>query len=215
MDDDPDGLEVLEYLIRQEGAIVRTAKNAREALELLLRWTPDVMLFDISMPDMDGVELLAMIRGVARLHDGPVVAVTAHAFESDKERSVAAGFAAHVSKPFDAEALIGVIGSLVTERRAEETSPSVLVRRFRPATRGWRAKSEDGASAGFRGSSGGGIPRVPLDQEQTPRIRPRLGEATRLSCARPRLASEPVRSRSLSQRPSDTGAERKVSTVFR
>ena len=50
VDDDADSLEFLEYLISKEGAIVKKAKNAREALELLLTWTPDVLLFDLAMP---------------------------------------------------------------------------------------------------------------------------------------------------------------------
>jgi CheY-like chemotaxis protein len=119
VDDDDDGLDVLEYVIASEGAAVRKAKSAQEALELLLTWTPDVLLLDISMPDMDGVELLTTIRGVARLRDVPAVAVTAHAYERDKERSARAGFAAHVSKPYDVGALVGIIGSLVEKKPSD------------------------------------------------------------------------------------------------
>lgn len=63
-DDDPDNLEIVRFLVGQEGGTVRGAKNAREALELLLTFTPDVLVLDISMPDIDGYELLATIRGL-------------------------------------------------------------------------------------------------------------------------------------------------------
>jgi CheY-like chemotaxis protein len=113
VDDDRDSLEAFEYLISKEGAIVKKAKNAREALELLLTWTPDVLLLDIAMPEVDGYELLTTIRGIERLREVPAVAVTALAFERDKERSAQAGFAAHVSKPYEIEALVDLIESLV------------------------------------------------------------------------------------------------------
>jgi CheY-like chemotaxis protein len=116
VDDDPDSRELLEYFIAQEGAVIRDAKNAREAMEALLTWTPDILLLDISMPDMDGYELLETIRGVSRLRGIPAVAVTAHAFERDKERSAKAGFAVHVSKPYDIAALVESIGNLVPKR---------------------------------------------------------------------------------------------------
>jgi CheY-like chemotaxis protein len=82
----------------------------------LLTWTPDVLLLDIAMPEMDGCELLTTIRGIERLREVPAVAVTARAFERDKERSANAGFAAHVSKPYQIEALVDVIGGLVAKK---------------------------------------------------------------------------------------------------
>jgi CheY-like chemotaxis protein len=115
-DDDQDSLEALEYLLSKEGAIVKKAKNARKALELLLTWTPDVLLLDLAMPEVDGYELLTTIRGIERLREVPAVAVTALAFERDKERSANAGFAAHVSKPYEIKALVDLIGGLVAKK---------------------------------------------------------------------------------------------------
>ena len=103
-DDDEDSLEVLAFIVSQEGATVRTANNATGVLELLLTWTPDLLLLDISMPVMDGFELLSSIRGTARLGEIPAVAVTAHAYEVDRRRCLDAGFAEHVGKPYDTAA---------------------------------------------------------------------------------------------------------------
>ena len=119
VDDNPDSLELLEHLISKEGAVVKKARNAQEAQELLLTWTPNVLLLDIAMPEMDGYELLTRIRGIERLREVPAVAVTAHAFERDKERSAKAGFAAHVSKPYEIEALVDLIGSLVANKSGD------------------------------------------------------------------------------------------------
>ena len=115
-DDDADNLEILSFLIGLEGGTVRGARTAREALELLLTWTPDVLLLDISMPEMDGYELLAAIRGVQRFREIPAVAVTAHAYEHDKQRAKDAGFAEHITKPYDAATLIGLVEKLAPKK---------------------------------------------------------------------------------------------------
>ena len=112
-DDDEDSLEVLAFIVSQEGATVRTANHATGVLELLLTWTPDLLLLDISMPVMDGFELLSSIRGTARLGEIPAVAVTAHAYEVDRRRCLDAGFAEHVGKPYDPEAMIALVTRIV------------------------------------------------------------------------------------------------------
>ena len=116
-DDDTDSLEILEYIMAAEGATVRTAKSAGEALQLLPTWTPDVMLLDIEMPVMNGYELLSAIRSQPALLDVPAVAVTGLGYPSDKDRAFAAGFAAHVTKPFDGSALIALVEWLASRPR--------------------------------------------------------------------------------------------------
>ena len=111
-DDDADKLDDLAFLIASEGATVRTARNAREALDVLRTWMPDVMLLDVSMPDMDGCELLAVIRREPTLREVPAVAVTGFSLARDRRRCVEAGFAGHMTKPFDLEALLRLIARL-------------------------------------------------------------------------------------------------------
>ena len=83
-----------------------------------------MLLLDISMPDMDGYELLETLRGLNRLRAIPAVAVTAHAYERDKECSAEAGFAVHVSKPYDIAALVEVLGNLAAQERKGSRSRS-------------------------------------------------------------------------------------------
>jgi CheY-like chemotaxis protein len=111
-DDDAETLEVLEGFIAEEGATVRSAASAREVLELLRTWTPDVLLLDISMPDMDGCELLVLIHRRADLREVPAVAVTGRDDARDLKRCAQAGFAAHVTKPFYVETLVELIATL-------------------------------------------------------------------------------------------------------
>jgi CheY-like chemotaxis protein len=123
-EDDPDNLEILAYIVSAEGATVRTARNAREALDLLPAWKPDVLLLDIEMPVMDGYELLSAIRRQPDLRDVPAVAITGLGYPSDKERAFAAGFAAHMTKPFDGGALIVLVEWLASRPRSPKARPA-------------------------------------------------------------------------------------------
>jgi CheY-like chemotaxis protein len=112
-DDDPESLEVLQEIVVYEGATVRTAIDATEVLEILQRWTPDVLLIDIGMPVVNGFELLKRIRGTPGGVSIPAVAISGYAYERDKQLCIEAGFARHMSKPFDVDELIQLIASLV------------------------------------------------------------------------------------------------------
>lgn len=85
-------------------------ENGIEALEGLRRERPDLVLLDISLPGMDGNEILAHIRRDASLSGLPVIALTAHAMAGDRERYLAAGFNDYITKPIvDETLLLGAI----------------------------------------------------------------------------------------------------------
>ncbi len=87
--------------------------TGREALNGLPAKVPDVVLLDISLPEMDGTEVLAAIRRQELLAGIPVVALTAHAMVGDRERFLAAGFDHYISKPIlDPELLLSVVKGL-------------------------------------------------------------------------------------------------------
>jgi two-component system, chemotaxis family, CheB/CheR fusion protein len=117
-DDDVDTLEVLGEFVAHEGATVRIAGSGQEALEILRTWKPDVVLLDIEMPDMDGCELLTLIHRQPALHDVLAVAVTGYDDASDRMRCDDAGFAGHVTKPFDVDKLIQLVATLVPHTHA-------------------------------------------------------------------------------------------------
>ena len=111
-DDNEDGAELLQLMLERQGARVQIALTGREALERLQTFTPQALLLDITLPDMDGFELLQAIRALAGFEHTPAVAVTGRSAERDKEKALTAGFAAHVVKPFDVAALVDAIAKL-------------------------------------------------------------------------------------------------------
>ena len=129
VDDEPDNKDVVGTLLSSGGAEVRLAGSARQAVEVLREWKPDVLVTDIAMPDQDGYELLATIRS---REDEPAeilaVALTAYASKDDRIRLLSAGFQAHVAKPVDATELTAVVASLgrtAQRLRAQAGRPSV------------------------------------------------------------------------------------------
>lgn len=110
LDDDPDSNAVVAALLVGRGAMVQTALGAAEALAVLERWRPDVIVSDIAMPGEDG---LAFLRELRRrqdtLADVPAIALTAFGGSDARRRLLAAGFQAHVAKPFDPVHLAAVV----------------------------------------------------------------------------------------------------------
>ena len=85
---------------------VREFESAEAALEAFARAAPDVILLDISLPGMSGVELVHRLRADAALRHVPVIALTAHAMAGDRETYLAAGFDAYVTKPIVDEGVL-------------------------------------------------------------------------------------------------------------
>jgi CheY-like chemotaxis protein/two-component sensor histidine kinase len=115
VDDEPDGRQLLVRMLEDCGAICSEAGNARDALAKLDQEPVDILLSDIGMPEMDGYELIARARALdgARSAPLPAVAITAYARREDREKSLRAGFNAHVSKPVEAGELIATVTSLL------------------------------------------------------------------------------------------------------
>jgi CheY-like chemotaxis protein len=109
VDDEADIVDLLELALTAAGGEVVRAMSAREALEILPACRPDVFLLDIAMPEMDGYQLLSAIRSDPALRRVPAVAVTGCAYDADKQRAFAEGFAVHVAKPFKPQVLIDLV----------------------------------------------------------------------------------------------------------
>ncbi len=101
VDDTEDNLTVASAALKFSGAEVYTATNGAEGLEHLETLTPTVILLDIRMPKMDGFQMFKLVRANPQLAHVPIIAVTAHAMEGDREDILNAGFDGYIAKPFD------------------------------------------------------------------------------------------------------------------
>jgi PAS domain S-box-containing protein len=114
VDDDADTREYLSFVLEQAGATVICTASAYEALQVLVQSTPDILLSDIGMPEMDGYMLMRQVRTMPSNRGGqiPAIALTAYAGEMNQQQAIAAGFQQHISKPVEPEYLIQSITSL-------------------------------------------------------------------------------------------------------
>ncbi len=105
--------------LEEGGYTVVEADDPREAVDLMLDVTPDLVVMDIVMPGISGVDLIRLIRGNARLSATPVLAVTNLATPADKRRLADAGFSGHVSKPIKPKDFIATVGAFFNAVPAE------------------------------------------------------------------------------------------------
>ncbi len=110
IDDEPDALSFLERVLAMCGAEVRTGGSAAAALAAIDDFRPDVLISDISMPDVDGYSLIYELRQTK--HNLPAIALTAFARTEDRTRSLRAGFSAHISKPVEPAELVATVAAV-------------------------------------------------------------------------------------------------------
>jgi CheY-like chemotaxis protein len=118
VDDNVDGRSLTALLLTKAGASVEDVASAHEALQIVERSRPDVLVTDISLPDEDGYSLLRRIREHEATQGGclPVIALTGYAHPADRVQVLAAGFEGHVAKPVKPTELIETIAALTLVR---------------------------------------------------------------------------------------------------
>ncbi len=97
------------------GCVVKNVENGREAIQALENEAFDIVLMDIQMPIMDGLQATKFIRSIRRFDHIPIVAMTAHAMVQDYEKSLEAGMQAHVTKPFSPEELCETVHKFISQ----------------------------------------------------------------------------------------------------
>jgi CheY-like chemotaxis protein len=114
VDDEPDSLQLLRTVLEAAGASVRTVGSAPDALEAIRTGGGDVLIADIGMPGMDGLQLIRAVRQMEEpARSIPAAALTAYARSHDRITSLASGFQMHLVKPIDPLELIVAIATLV------------------------------------------------------------------------------------------------------
>ncbi|MEH2396744.1 MAG: response regulator [Nostoc sp.] len=114
VDDDPDTRTLLTFLFELEGAEIITAASADDALKIISLFKPDILISDIYLPDEDGYSLLLKVRNLEakRGRKIPAIALTASAFDEDRNRALLAGYNIFRCKPIDLDELVSAVASL-------------------------------------------------------------------------------------------------------
>lgn len=118
VDDEPDSLEVVSRVLAFHGAKVYSASNGIEGLAIAQDVGPTFILLDLSMPEMDGWEMLHHLKSDPRTANIPVIALTAHAMAGDRERTLSAGFHHYLAKPLSPFTFLDDLLALFAESEA-------------------------------------------------------------------------------------------------
>ena len=108
-EDEPINQMIAQEMLEELGFDITVANNGKEALDLVMENTYDLILTDMQMPVMDGLEATSRIRALAKGKRVPIVAMTANAFAEDRAKCLAAGMNDFVAKPVDPETLFATL----------------------------------------------------------------------------------------------------------
>ena len=109
VEDNEKNMKLFRDVLTATGYQTLEATTGESAVSLATEHAPDLVLMDIQLPDIDGIEALARLRADQRTASIPIVALTAQAMHGDRERFLAAGFDGYVSKPVDIVELVGTV----------------------------------------------------------------------------------------------------------
>jgi len=113
VEDNEDNMSVLEAFLEDDFELIK-ATNGKMGLEMAIEEKPDLILLDISLPQMDGTEVIVKIRKHDEIKNTPTIALTAHAMIGDKEKFIEFGFDDYMSKPIiDEDLLIKMMKNLM------------------------------------------------------------------------------------------------------
>ncbi len=117
VEDNPDNRELVRFILADSYDVIEY-DSGQNALDGFRENRPDLVLLDISLPQMDGPEILGIIRADEELHNVPVIALTAHAMKGDREKYLALGFNDYITKPIlDENALLGTIEQWIRTKK--------------------------------------------------------------------------------------------------
>ena len=113
-DDSPSVRKLVEFTLKRDGFLVTTAQDGQEALEIVVKDAFDLIILDINMPRLDGLEFLRRIKAEDSLVAIPVVVLTTENYDKDKDEAIKLGAIAYIAKPFKPTALLELVKDLTS-----------------------------------------------------------------------------------------------------
>jgi len=126
-EDDKVNQMVITRILKDQGYIVATANNGLEAVDMCEKNSYDVILMDIQMPEMDGIEATKIIRDMDKHKHTPIIAITGYALKGDREKFLSQGMDEYVSKPINVDELLNAITKCVSLVRNNETKSNASI----------------------------------------------------------------------------------------
>ncbi len=121
VEDNPLNMRLIEMTLRLKGYRLLTATDGEEALDTAIRDKPDLIIMDIYLPKMSGLEVTKRLRQMPAFNHIPIIAVTAHAMKGDKEKIIEAGCDAYLPKPINTRQLPEVVTEMLLQGQKDRT----------------------------------------------------------------------------------------------
>lgn len=118
VEDNVDNFELVRFLLERAGYEVLSAVNGVEGVDAAKREQPDLVLMDLSMPEMDGWTATAQMKAEEATRHIPVLALTAHTLPSERKRAIDAGCDGYISKPINVASFEKLVATLLRQARA-------------------------------------------------------------------------------------------------
>ena len=121
VEDNPQNMRLFEMTLRSKGYRLLTATDGEEALDMATRKKPDLIIMDIYLPKVSGLEVTKRLRQMPAFNHVPIIAVTAHAMKGDKEKIIEAGCDAYLPKPINTRQLPEVVTEMLLQGQKDRT----------------------------------------------------------------------------------------------
>jgi class 3 adenylate cyclase len=127
VDDTPANIQTLSAILKEKGYQISVATNGRQALEVVAKVRPDLILLDVMMPEMDGFEACAKLKASSEWHDIPIIFLTAKTETEDIVRGFELGAVDYVAKPFNAHELLARVNTHLSIDRLRKENERLLL----------------------------------------------------------------------------------------
>ena len=126
IDDEPDLLELVEFNLKKDGYETIVAKNGQAGLEIAQKHLPDLIVLDLMMPGIDGLEVCRQLRADSRTRQIPMIMLTAKSGEADRIVGLELGADDYVTKPFSPRELVARVRALLRRATTTQETPTVI-----------------------------------------------------------------------------------------
>jgi len=116
VEDNPQNMRLLKMILRAKNYTLLKATDGEEALDTAMRECPDLIIMDIKLPKMNGLEVTRKLRETPAFSQTPIIAITAYAMKGDKERAIGSGCNAYLPKPINTRQLPETIAEMLSQR---------------------------------------------------------------------------------------------------